>query len=91
MESNVSPKVPSPLKKTTEARISNNTRGLNDLLNCSNDVDTTDDETNSSSGVKNVKKHDKIELLEQLFIAAHIIDNDGIILWANSYEVHMYI
>lgn len=34
-----------------------------------------------------LKPNDKIELLEQLFIAAHVINDDGLILWANPYEI----
>ena len=34
-------------------------------------------------------RNDKIELLEQLYIAAHVIDEVGSILWANPYEVNL--
>lgn len=34
-------------------------------------------------------KNDKVTLLEQLYIAAHVIDDMGSILWANPYEVNM--
>ena len=33
-------------------------------------------------------KDGKIELLEQLFIAAHVMDNDGVILWANAFGMN---
>lgn len=33
-------------------------------------------------------KDDKIELLEQLFMAAHVIDNEGVILWANAFGMN---
>jgi PAS fold len=32
-------------------------------------------------------KNDKILLLEQLYMAAHVIDTDGRILWANNFEM----
>jgi hypothetical protein len=79
METSVIPNAPCPpSKKTTGARI--------DVISNPYDVDTTDDDTNSSFSVK---KNDKIKLLEQLYIAAHIVDNNGVILWANSYEVRV--
>ena len=33
-------------------------------------------------------KNDKVALLEQLYIAAHVIDDLGQILWANPFEVN---
>lgn len=33
-------------------------------------------------------KDGKIELLEQLFMAAHVMDNDGVILWANAFGMN---
>lgn len=32
-------------------------------------------------------KNDKILLLEQLYMAAHVIDTEGRILWANNFEM----
>ena len=34
-------------------------------------------------------RNEKIELLEQLYIAAHVIDEVGSILWSNPYEVNL--
>ena len=34
-------------------------------------------------------KNDKIKLLEQLYIAALLIDNHGKILWANNFAVNL--
>lgn len=34
-------------------------------------------------------KNDKIELLEQLYIAAQVISDHGKILWANPYAVNL--
>lgn len=33
-------------------------------------------------------KNEKILLIEQLYMAAHVIDNQGLILWANPFELN---
>lgn len=44
---------------------------------------------NIAHNMKSYKKNEKIKLLEHLYIASHIIDNHGVILWANDFEIDL--